>query len=187
MRLGLIPDPEHEVEDAVDAMMAQKDRIDANSKVVENPAKRIAGQLMGRWPVILGAGLLDPVARRWRTQISELAKSVAQFESLPEADHNMVAGVNFPEELFGSTMILFLQSDAGHERNVLRVELTKEILMLEGFNTDFVYASGSTRLAHQWTTLHFGDYTAYYLAIAYGVDPTPVAAIEELKGRLITS
>ena len=53
--------------------------------------------------------------------------------------------------------------------------------MLEGLNTDFIDAAGDTRLAHQWTALHFGDYTAYYLAMAYEVDPTPVEAIESLK------
>jgi len=35
-----------------------------------------------------------------------------------------------------------------------------------------------------WTCLHYGDYVAYYLAMDYGVDPTPVAAIEDLKSRL---
>jgi len=32
-----------------------------------------------------------------------------------------------------------------------------------------------------------GDYLAYYLAMAYGVDPTPVMAIEDLKARLSAS
>ena len=56
--------------------------------------------------------------------------------------------------------------------------------MLEGFNTDVIKAAGETRLAQQWTSLHYGDYTAYYLAMAYGIDPTPVEAIEDLKRRL---
>jgi glucose/mannose-6-phosphate isomerase len=81
-------------------------------------------------------------------------------------------------------MMIFLQGDAQHERNRLRVEVTRQILMVEGFNTDVIHAQGESRLAQQWTALHFGDYTAYYLAIAYGIDPTPVAAIEDLKTRL---
>lgn len=183
-RLGLIPDPEMELKDAVQAMRAQQDELRAEMPVVKNPAKRMAGQLMGRWPTIVGAGLLAPVARRWRTQIAELAKAVAQFETLPEADHNMLAGVVNPEPLFGSTMIVFLKAGGEHPRNQLRIDATRQLLMLEGFNTDLVQARGETRLAQQWTALHFGDYTAYYLAIAYGVDPTPVEAIEALKERL---
>ena len=51
-------------------------------------------------------------------------------------------------------------------------------------NTDIIDARGDSPLAHIWTTLHFGDYTAYYLAMTYGVDPTPVAAIENLKQEM---
>jgi glucose/mannose-6-phosphate isomerase len=144
----------------------------------------MAGQFMGRWPTILGADIVEPVARRWRTQIAELAKSVAQFEALPEADHNMVAGVVNPEALFGSTMMVFIRATAGHPGNLSRVDATRHILMLEGFNTDVIEAAGASRMAQQWSALHFGDYTAYYLAMAYGVDPTPVNAIEDLKRQL---
>jgi glucose/mannose-6-phosphate isomerase len=151
---------------------------------VKNPAKRMAGQCMGRWPTIVGADIFEPVARRWRTQIAELAKAVAQFEALPEADHNMVAGVLNPEALFGSTMVVFLRGTAGHPRNLLRVDVTRQVMMVEGFNTDVIQAAGESRMAQQWSVLHFGDYSAYYLAMAYRVDPTPVAAIEDVKRRL---
>lgn len=183
-RLGLIPDPEDELQDAVAVMREQQVKLKAETPVVKNPAKRMAGQLVGRWPTILGAELLAPVARRWRTQIAELAKAVAQFEILPEADHNMVAGVLKPEDLFGSTMVLFLRAALNDPRNLARINHTKEQFMLEGFNTDFIDAQGDSYLAQQWTSLHFGDYTAFYLAMAYGVDPTPVEAIEDLKVRL---
>lgn len=183
-RLGLIPDPEQELIDAIQVMRGQQGSIGAVIPVVQNPAKRMAGQLMDRWPTILGADFLEPVARRWRTQIAELAKAVAQYEALPEADHNMVAGVVNPEALFGSTMVVFLRATQGHPRNLLRVDATRQILMVEGFNTDVIEAAGETRLAQQWSALHFGDYTAYYLAMAYGIDPTPVHAIEDLKRRI---
>ena len=183
-RLGLLPDPIDELQNAISAMREQQSTLTASVPVVHNPAKRLAGQFMERWPVFLAADLLAPVARRWRTQISELAKSVAQFEELPEADHNMVAGVIEPQQLFSRAMVVFLRSTFNHPRNQLRLRATREVLMVEGFNTDAVEAVGETRLAHQWTSLHFGDYVAFYLASAYGVDPTPVEAIESLKRKL---
>jgi len=184
-RQDLIPDTTDEVVDSVAAMNQQQENLQADIPVTQNPAKRLAGQMMERWPTIVGAGLLAPVARRWRTQISELAKAVAQFEELPEADHNMVAGVVQPESLFGSTMVIFLRASLNHPRNIIRVDATNRILMVEGFGTNVIQARGDTRLAQQWTCLHFGDYTAYYLAMAYGIDPTPVAAIEGLKEILV--
>jgi glucose/mannose-6-phosphate isomerase len=183
-RLGIVPIESGAVAEAAAAMRAQAQQLRAPVPAVHNPAKRMAGQFVGRWPTVLGADLLAPVARRWRTQIAELAKAVAQFEELPEADHNMVAGVVNPEALFGQTMVVFLQATHNHPRNRRRVSATRDTLMVEGFNTDVVEAAGESRLAQQWTCLHFGDYTGYYLAMAYAVDPTPVEAIESFKGRM---
>lgn len=183
-RFGLIESAAEEIKEAAAAMRAEQAHLRADVPVAANPAKRMAGQLIDRLPVILGGGLLAPVARRWRTQIAEVAKAPAQFEELPEADHNMVAGVGQPEALITRTMVVLLSATAVSPRLAARVEATRHVLMVEGFNTDVIRAAGSTRLAQQWTCLHFGDYVAYYLAMAYGVDPTPVAAIEELKRRL---
>lgn len=180
-RLGLIPDPSAELEGAVASMRAQQKSLKADSPVVQNPAKRIAGQMLGRWVAIFGADILEPVARRWKGQISEVAKAWAQFEGLPEADHNTLAGLHNPEEALAHTLALFLRAPSYHTRNLLRTELTKKTFMLEGLNTDFIDAQGDSALAHLWTALHFGDYTAYYLAMAYGVDPTPVETIEGFK------
>ena len=57
----------------------------------------MAGQLIDRWVSVFGADLLAPVARRWKGQISEIAKAWGQYEDLPEADHNTLAGVINPE------------------------------------------------------------------------------------------
>jgi glucose/mannose-6-phosphate isomerase len=186
-RLSLIPDPSGELQDAVHAMREQQETIQAQIPVAHNPAKRLAGQLIGRWVSVFGAGLLCPVARRWKGQISEIAKAWAQFEFLPEADHNTLAGTINPEDLFNRIIALFLRCPADHPRNRLRLDITRRAFMLEGISTDFIDGKGTAPLGNQWTVLHFGDYTAYYLAMAYGVDPTPVAALEELKKELQNS
>ncbi len=180
-RLGLLPDPSAELLDAIQAMRHQQQTLLAEAPVVNNPAKRLAGQLINRWVVVMGSGFLAPVARRWKGQISEVSKAWAQFEFLPEADHNTLAGVENPPEMLSQTMILFLRGSLDHPQNILRSDLTRQTFMLAGLGTDYFEAKGETRLAQMWTTLHFGDYVSYYLAMAYGVDPTPVPAIESLK------
>jgi glucose/mannose-6-phosphate isomerase len=186
-RLNLIPDPQAEVAEAVQAMREQQELARADKPTVRNPAKRMAGQLVGRWVSVFGAGLLNPVARRWKGQISEIAKSWAQFEYLPEADHNTLAGTVHPEGVIRHITAIFLRSPADHPRNRQRLDLTRKIFMLEGISTDFFDAKGQSPLGHQWTTLHFGDYSAYYLAMIYQVDPTPVDALEGFKQELLAS
>lgn len=184
-RLRLIPDPSTDLHEAVDAMKKSQAHLRADVPAVHNAAKRYAGQLMGRWVTVFGAGTFAPVARRFKTQINEVAKAGANFEFLPEADHNTLAGTAHPEEvLMPHTMALFLRSPSDHPRNRLRTELTKQAFMLEGINTDFLDARGDSLLANMWTLILFGDYMAYYLAIAYGVDPTPIQALVNFKEEM---
>lgn len=184
VRMGLISDPSAEVEGAVQLMKDQKKNLTVDIPVNQNPAKRLAGQMIGRDVTIFGSGHLAPAARRWKTQINELAKAQASFEFLPEADHNTVAGSTNPENLLGQTIKIFLQSKLDHPRNILRSQLTRESFMLEGINTDFFEAPGDTRIGQLWSTVQFGDYTAYYLALAYDTDPTAIAAISALKEKM---
>ncbi|MCJ7733348.1 MAG: bifunctional phosphoglucose/phosphomannose isomerase [Anaerolineales bacterium] len=183
-RLGFIEDPTEEILDAVNEMKKQRELIAIELPDHQNPAKRQAGQLIDRWVSVFGADLLAPVARRWKGQISEIAKAWGQYEDLPEADHNTLAGVVNPEQVLLKTMALFLLAESNHPRNQRRIELTKKTFMIEGISTDLIQASGKSRLAQMWTMIQFGDYTAYYLAMAYDVDPTPVASIESLKREL---
>lgn len=183
-RLNLIPDPSADLADAVTAMQEQQRTLFPEMPDTANSAKRMGGQFMGRWITIYGAGLLAPVARRWKTQINENAKAQASFELIPEADHNTLQGVVQPERLFPATMAIFLRSSHNQPRLERRAELTRMAIMLQGQNTDTITAQGSSRLAHMWTALHYGDYASYYLALAYGLDPTPVPMLAELKEKM---
>lgn len=183
-RLGFLPDQNEAVEDALASMKKSQEHLKADIPTVNNPAKRYAGQLMGRWVTIMASGLLAAVARRWKEQINEGAKAAANVELLPDADHNTLAGTLNPEEVLNPhTMTLFLRAPSDHPRNRLRSDLTRSAFMLEGLNTDFVDARGDTPLAHMWTLLLFGDYMAYYLAMGYGADPYP-KAIDSMKEEL---
>lgn len=181
-RLGFLPDQAAAVNETLDAMRQIQQHLRAEVPAANNPAKRYAGQLVGRWVTIVGSGMLSVVARRWKGQLNEVAKAAANFEFIPEANHNTLAGTLNPQDVLNAhTMTIFLQSASDHPRNRLRLELTRRAYMLEGLNTDFIEARGNHPLAHMWTLILFGDYMAYYLAMAYGVDPTPIQALVEFK------
>jgi glucose/mannose-6-phosphate isomerase len=184
VRLGFLQNPEDDLRIAIEAMKTQQEQVKGTVPVERNLAKRLAGQCMNRWVSVIASDFLEPVARRWKGQVSELAKAWGQFEVIPEANHNTLAGVVNPENLLTQMVVLFLQASKNHPRNQLRTQMTKEIMMLEGLGTDFVYAQGASRLAQMWTLIHLGDYFAYYLAMLYGANPTPVEAIEGLKARM---
>ncbi len=183
-RLGVIPDVDGEISRSVAAMRIQQSYLGKDVPVHSNPAKRLAGQLYGRWVTVLGSDLMAPVARRCKGQINEIAKAWAQFELLPEADHNTLTGIFNPAELLARMEVLFLKAPSDHPRNQLRRDLTRRSMMVEGLATDTIEASGDCPMAHIWTALHFGDYMAYYLSMLYEVDPTPITIMNELKKAL---
>lgn len=180
-RLRILPELTEEIADAASLMRSLQESFQPGVLVAKNRAKRDAGQLMGRWVAVFGADHLAPVARRWKGQINEMAKAWAQAEILPEADHNTLAGLVNPEEALMHTLALFLVAEDVHPRNQMRVDLTRQAFMEQGIGTDLYRARGETRMAQMWSALHYGDYLAYYLALAYGVDPTPVDLLEEFK------
>lgn len=180
-RLNFIPDQTKNVQSAVIAMEKMISSFDINIPVKHNLAKRMAGQMLDRWVTIVGADHLVPIARRIKCQINELSKAWAQFESLPEMDHNTLAGIYSARDVLSKTMVLFLSASFMHPRNHLRVNLTRMELLREGMNTDVVEFKEESKLAEMWSSVVFGDFLSYYLAMAYHVDPTPIDAIQNLK------
>lgn len=183
-RLGLIPPEQADIPQTVADMKSQQRHLRADVLAEKNPAKRTAGQAAGRWVTVFGANYLAPVARRWKAQINQIAKTGSNFEYLPEADHHTLAGTLNPEKVLLHTHNIFLRAKSDHPRNRLRSDMTRKAFMLEALSTDTVDARGKTPLSHMWTTLHFGDYVSYYLAMIYGVDPTPIDALVMLKEKL---
>jgi glucose/mannose-6-phosphate isomerase len=184
-RLGLIPEPAKDVAEAIAMMKRSQQHIRAEVIAAKNPAKRYAGQLVGRWVTFIAAENLAPVARRWKTQVNQLAKAGANFEIIPEATHNtLTATINPNQTLNAHTMTLFMRASSDHPRNRLRSDLMRQAFMLEALNTDVIDARGESIIAHLWTLILFGDYMAYYLAMAYGADPSEEMAVINFKKSL---
>jgi len=183
-RLDLIPAQQQLVEQTVNEIEKKQENYKADVPIVKNPVKRLAGQAVGRLVSVFGSDHLAPVARRWKTQINELAKAWAQFEFLPEADHNTLAGVENDESILEKTMVLFLKGEHAHPRNLLRADLTKQEMMVAGLAVDSIDFKGISRLAEMWDAILFGDYFAYYLALAYDANPTPIEALSNLKRNM---
>ncbi len=183
-RLHLIPDSSDDLRSAIVAMRKQRQILDPGLQDDNDPAKQLACLLFDRNVAIFAADVFEVIARRWKTQLNELAKAWAQFEGLPEGDHNTLVATLNPQALLKQLSAVFLTSDFNHPRNQLRLKLTRQMLGQSAINTHEVWGQGETLLAQLWTLLQFGDYVAYHLALQYAVDPTPVEALSQLKDKL---
>ncbi|MCL5024969.1 MAG: bifunctional phosphoglucose/phosphomannose isomerase [Chloroflexi bacterium] len=173
-----------DVEAACRVLDAMQDEVGPAVPAGRNPAKQLALTLDGKLPVVYGTGILSDVARRYKTQFNENSKAWSFFEVLPELNHNSVVGYQLPEAFTREFVVVFLTSSFNNARNLQRMAIVRDLLSQRGIGYHTVEAGGDSPLAHVLSTVHFGDYSSYYMAILNGVDPTPVDVITYLKNRL---
>ncbi len=144
-------------------------------------AAEIATELDGTVPVVYGADVTAPVARRWKTQANENAKIPAFAAELPEADHNELCGWTDSAVAGHRLGAVFLEDRDQHPREARRFDLTAKAVSAAGAVAVRVETAGETRIARLlWTTM-LGDLVSLELAGRRGVDPVPVEAIERFK------
>ena len=147
-------------------------------------AKTLARALHGTIPIVSGSALTAPIAYRWKTQINENAETPAFAHELPELDHNELVGWSGAAEL-GPFSAVFLDDCDTHPRVKQRLELTKRLVAPHARSTHVVQTQGSSALERVCSLVLLGDLVSLYLAALRGVDPTPVAAIAQLKEELL--
>jgi len=169
---GIAPRVQTEI-DAAAAFLTEQ------SNDLRSRAAEITERLLGSIPVVIGADLTGPVARRWKTQINENTKIPAFYSALPEANHNEICG--WDGDAFSAVL---LEDVDQHPRERRRFELTGAAIAGTGATVVRSEAEGETRIARLlWATM-LGDLVSLDLAEARGVDPLPVEAIEGFKAAL---
>jgi len=159
-----------DLDESIRLLQEQMARLLPAIPVSRNPAKRLAGQLVNRFVTIAAPEGLLPAARRWKQQFNLAGKAWAQVETLPEMNHGALAATINPGDLLSRMVVVFLR---GNEPPMVRVrsDLARQGFLVEGIPVDYFDAIGENSLAQLLSTAHFGDFVAYYLAIAYGVNP----------------
>ena len=165
-----------------------------------NPAKSLALSLSGRLPVVWGTSPLAGVsAYRFACQLNENAKTPATWGVLPEAGHNQVVAFDGPfagkgdadffrdrvEDEEGTRMHLVLLRDLEeHPRVARRADVVAELARDRGLDVISLVAEGSSAFQRVASLVNVADWASTYLALAAGMDPTPVRPIDDLKDAL---
>lgn len=164
--------------------MREKFAVDGES----NEARKISKSLHGKIPIIYSpAPLLAPAARRWKCQINENAKQPAFFDVFPEATHNSIVGFTNPLPIHQSLMAVFLRDSGETDLVQKRINFMKSVLSKSGTQVHEAQSLGKLFITRLLSLCYFGDYVSLYLANENGVDPTPIAVIDELKSALVSA
>ncbi|GLZ10328.1 bifunctional glucose-6-phosphate/mannose-6-phosphate isomerase [Actinomadura sp. NBRC 104425] len=200
--LGLADVPDALLEATAGRLEDVAHRCRPASEPFVNPAKRAALDLMGDVPLVWGTSpLAGTAAYRLCCQLNENAKYPGVYGELPEADHNQVMvfdgyfarppadpGDFFrdrAEEAEHGIHLVLLRDVDEHPQVRKRREVSAELAAARGVPVTELAAEGVHPLERIATLIALADYVTVYLAIALGVDPTPVPAIQDLKARIV--
>ncbi|HZJ49799.1 MAG TPA: bifunctional phosphoglucose/phosphomannose isomerase [Actinomycetota bacterium] len=186
VKVGLVPDMQEEVDDAVAVLCDIASRCHRKHGAPDNPAKALAEKLRGKVPVVYGGyGLGSVAAYRFKCDLNEYAKTPAFAGVLPELDHNEIVGWKGLSELTSENFINVLLIDPKeHPRVALRFEITRGLISEALPSFCEVTAEGEGPLARLLSLILVTQLASIYLALSYGEDPGPVEVITALKNEL---
>lgn len=205
--LGLVQAPATVLEAAALRLEQVAMSCRPSSEAFVNPAKALAVQLAGTLPMVWGTSALAGVAAyRFACQLAENAKYPAVSGVLPEANHNQVVCLDGPygataspdpRELFRDRVedsvpaavrlrLVLLRDDpaAEHPQVARRAAVSQGLADERGVGVSSLLAEGGSSLERLASLVGVTDYASVYLGLGLGIDPTPVAAIEDLKVRI---
>ncbi len=188
-QVGLIPDPQDDVEEAIKVLSVIGERCHRDRSRDENPAKDLAARILGRVPVVYGGnGLSSVAAYRFKCDLNEYGKTPAFSNVLPELNHNEIVGWNQLAELTRQNFMLVALRDAEeHPRIDKRFDLTRELIENNLAEAIEIPSEGSSRLARLLSLILVTQLASIYVGLGYGIDPGPVEVIQKLKSELANS
>lgn len=152
----------------------------------DNLAKSVAAKLWNKFTVIYSASVhFDICATRFRGQLAENSKALSSSHAFPEMNHNEIVGWENPKKLFKNFAVVMLRDKGMHPRVAKRMDITRNILKEEvNIPVIEIWSRGEELLSRIFSLIYIGDFISYYLAILYGIDPTPVERVTYLKNEL---
>jgi glucose/mannose-6-phosphate isomerase len=133
---------------------------------------------------VYGHGPLSAVARRFKSQLNENAKSMAAFGELPEADHNEIVGWAGATRTGGRHAALHLADPDDPPTVRASIATTPRLIDGDAAFHRVLTGQGQTRTARGFWLLALLDHASVYTAKAAGVDPYEIDRIAELKQAL---
>jgi len=178
-------DPSAEWRRTVETLRELRSHIGTAVPEDKNPAKQIARSLVGRQVFLYsGTERMSAVATRLRQQLNENAKVLVHMATTPELNHNEIVGWEGGDGLHGNVTVVLLRDAEDSQGASRRLALTRDFVARRGAATVELDPGTGRRLSRMAAHVMFGDYVSLYLALARGVDPTPVASIDEFKRRM---
>jgi glucose/mannose-6-phosphate isomerase len=153
--------------------------LDAES--AEARGTSLAEGIEGKRIHLYGDTFMGALLTRWRQQLNENSKLLANVEVFPEMNHNELVGWESGDE---HCVAVFVRTPDDHPRTQLRMDITAEVFVNQGADVIVVEPDGPHRWARLLDAVWVGDWMSLVLAERAEVDPVDIRFIDHLKDTL---
>lgn len=170
---GLLPNIEKDLLSAVENLDESLD---------EDLAKDLAVKLKDKVPVVYSTDNNSSIAQVSKIKFNENTKVQSFANFFPELNHNEMVGYT---RVLMNLYFLVFESKFTHERNKKRIEVFAKLMRDKNLPIDVIKMKGDSVLEEMMNIYYLIDHVTYYYAEEYGVDPEPVAMVEEFKKLIV--
>jgi len=180
--MGLFPGAQVWIDEAVEQLRKRRDQLTGE----KSPARELARAIGRTIPLVYGGGAVgEAAAKRWKADINENPNAPAFWNVHPELCHNEYQGWGQHGDVTRQVFTLIkLRHEFEHPQIARRFELTEASMLEVMAGTEEVWAEGEGQLAQVLDLCLVGDFVSLELAANEGIDPGPIAALEDLKRQL---
>ncbi len=174
------------ISQAITSILAIDEACRVEVKAQVNPAKTLAFSLVDRRPILVGAQFLAGALHTATNQFNENAKTFADYKLLPEINHHLLEGLQFPTSNQLDHLFLLFNSKLYHPRIQKRVTLTQQAIEEQEIQTLAINLVSETKLSQIFELITLMVYANFYLAMLYQVNPAETPVVNWLKKQLAT-
>lgn len=181
-KMGLINISERDVLNLVDNLRKLVNNLRPEKE--HSPAKLLAFSAFDKHTIFVAAEHLIGAAHVINNQFNENSKALTSEWHLPEFNHHYLEALSFPKLAKDTTIFFLFNSALYHERVQKRVLITKALIEQKGFEVQLIQSTAASKLEQIFEIIQLGEFISCYLAILYGLDPSPIPNVDWFKAQM---
>jgi len=174
-KLGIISIEEREIVDAIT-------RLEEKIEEIKNRAMNDSETLQGKIPVIFASEHLSGNAQILRNQFNETSKAFSAFYLVPDLNHHLMEGLQFPKD--SQLYFLIIDSPNYTPKIKKRMELTRDVVKQNGQAIMDFTTNGQSLYDDFLELLAYGSYLTLFLGLRYDQNPAINPWVDWFKEQL---
>ncbi len=155
-----------------------------NPSDYEKDGKTLAEKMKNCIPIIYSSNNNSSIIYNWKIKLNETGKIPAFYNVFPELNHNEMTGFDIKDStkaLSSKFYFIILKDSKDNPKIFKRMEVLQKLLKDRNFQVEIIELGGKDTWYKIFSSLILADWTAYYTALQYELEPEQVPMVEEFK------